>query len=145
MDLKQTLKKCKKLSLGNIWAGKSCNKQLNLQKQKGGMPGATPADRLSKAMYVLNYLNMPENNIPVIFSHFLSLQSKDLIATPTKGLIGVGGLSQTFQSTHLLNINTQEGSTFTVWPYVTNLPMSLLGRDVMSQCGFILNCPENFQ
>ncbi|KAK4812012.1 LOW QUALITY PROTEIN: hypothetical protein QYF61_023008 [Mycteria americana] len=37
------------------------------------------------------------------------------LATPTEGLVGV------------------EGSTFTVRPYVTNLPMSLLGRDVMAQ------------
>ncbi|KAK4814004.1 hypothetical protein QYF61_004634 [Mycteria americana] len=55
------------------------------------------------------------------------------LATPTEGLVGVGGTSHTFQSINSLTIKTQEGSTFTVRPYVTNLPMSLLGRDVMAQ------------
>ncbi|KAK4808195.1 LOW QUALITY PROTEIN: hypothetical protein QYF61_001227 [Mycteria americana] len=57
------------------------------------------------------------------------------LATPTEGLVGVGGTSHTFQSINSLTIKTQEGSTFTVRPYVTNLPMSLLGRDVMAQGG----------
>ena len=67
------------------------------------------------------------------------------LATPTEGLVGVGGTSRTFQSINSLSIKTQEGSTFTVCPYVTNIPMSLLGRDVMAQGGFTLNCPENFR
>ncbi|KAK4805325.1 hypothetical protein QYF61_018188 [Mycteria americana] len=59
------------------------------------------------------------------------------LATPTEGLVGVGGTSHTFQSINSLTIKTQEGSTFTVRPYVTNLPMSLLGRDVMAQVAAI--------
>ncbi|KAK4829227.1 hypothetical protein QYF61_002492 [Mycteria americana] len=67
------------------------------------------------------------------------------LATPTEGLVSIGGTSHTFQSINSLSIKTQEGSTFTVRPYITNLPMSLLGRDVMAQGGFTLNCPENFR
>ncbi|KAK4822301.1 LOW QUALITY PROTEIN: hypothetical protein QYF61_013000 [Mycteria americana] len=51
------------------------------------------------------------------------------LATPTEGLVGVGGNSHTFQSINWLTIKTQEGSTFTVRPYVTNLPSIGEGRD----------------
>ena len=63
----------------------------------------------------------------------------------TKGLVGVGGVSGTFQSRYMLSINTHEGSLYNVRLYAALIPVSLLGRDVMGQGEFTLSFLENFQ
>lgn len=67
------------------------------------------------------------------------------MTTPTGRLVGVGGMSSTFQSATMLTIKTQEGTTCTVCPYITNIPISLMGQDVMGQYKFTISSPENFQ
>ncbi|KAM6394711.1 endogenous retrovirus group K member 18 Pol protein [Rhynochetos jubatus] len=49
-----------------------------LQKQKGGMEGEPPEDRLTKAIYVLNFLNVPkQGSVPPIVRHFSSFSTSE--------------------------------------------------------------------
>lgn len=70
-------------------------------------------------------------------------QSAWPMTTPTGRLVGVGGMSNTFQSATMLTIKTQEGTTCTVHPYIASIPISLMGWDVMGQCKFTIYSPEN--
>lgn len=58
-----------------------------LEKQKGGMLGETPQNRLAKALYTINHLTVPPNsNNPVLLNHFFSLQSAGDAPAPSESM-----------------------------------------------------------
>lgn len=58
-------------------------------------------------------------------------------------LFGVGGLSKTRQSKYMIQLICQNSVSY-IKPYVTNIPMNLIGRDALSQMGCVLSTGDNF-
>ena len=58
-------------------------------------------------------------------------------------LFGVGGLSKTRQNKYMIQLICQILVHY-IKPYVTNIPMNLIGRDALSQMGCVLSTGDNF-
>lgn len=50
-----------------------------------------------------------------------------------RGVFGIGGVQATFISQEVILFCFQDGAVVSTRPYVLNIPIALIGRDVLSQ------------
>ena len=54
------------------------------------------------------------------------------------GLIGIGGVSSSQQSAHVIQVIGPEEQAANIRPFVVDVPLSLWGRDVLCSCGVVI-------
>lgn len=62
---------------------------------------------------------------------------------PPAGVIsGIGGATVSMQSKQNVTVKGPEGKTATIWPFVVRAPITLWGRDLLTQWGTSLHIPS---
>lgn len=68
------------------------------------------------------------------------------VICPSHGFMGVGGVANTQQSVVTVTCTDEDGGFCHVRPYMSPIPISLLGRDVLSQINCVVKTsPQGFQ